>query len=228
MQVRLKILQGSNSGKEIKIPSPKCVIGRGDDCHLRPQSDAISRRHCVIITTENEAVVRDLNSRNGTFVNNERVGEESVLLGGDVLRVGPIEFEVALEQTPGKPKRSKVSDIKEAVARTAEGSGISSQTELEDVSQWLEEADTEEKQRRTTDPETRQFRFDDTAMPPDGEKSAGPTAETKALKPDANKKGDGKKADKKEPGKLPSRPTSNSKDSREAAADMLKKFFNRR
>ena len=63
MQVRLKILQGSNAGKEIKLPAPKCVIGRGDDCHLRPQSDAISRRHCVIITTENEAVVRDLDSR---------------------------------------------------------------------------------------------------------------------------------------------------------------------
>jgi len=240
MQVRLKILQGSNAGKEIKLPAPKCVIGRGDDCHLRPQSDAISRRHCVIITTENEVVVRDLNSRNGTFVNNERVAEESVLLGGDVLRVGPLEFEVAVEQTPGKPKRPKVSDIKEAVARTAEGSSIGTTTELEDVSQWLEEADTEEKQRRFTDPETRQFRLDDTAMPPDNEKQVGSTAETKALKPDPKKadpKADAKadaKADKpgkkkkEEPGKLPQRPSSNSKDSREAAADMLKKFFNRR
>jgi len=232
MQVRLKILQGSNAGKEIKIPSPKCVIGRGDDCHLRPQSDAISRRHCVIITTENEAVVRDLNSRNGTFVNNERVAEESVLLGGDMLRVGPLEFEVAIEQTPGKPKRPKVADIKEAVARTAEGSSVGTATELEDVSQWLEEADTEEKQRRYTDPETRQFRLDDTEMPPEDDKKVGSTTETKALKPDP-KKVDAKaekpeKKKKEEPGKLPHRPGSSSKDSREAAADMLKKFFNRR
>jgi predicted component of type VI protein secretion system len=230
MQVRLKILQGSNAGKEIKLPAPKCVIGRGDDCHLRPQSDAISRRHCVIITTENEAVVRDLNSRNGTFVNNERVAEESVLLGGDVLRVGPLEFEVAVEQTPGKPKRPKVSDIKEAVARTAESSSIGTTTELDDVSQWLEEADTEEKQRRVTDPETRQFRLDDTAMPAEDEngKKVGSTAETKALKPDPKKADKPEKKKKEEPGKLPQRPTSNSKDSREAAADMLKKFFNRR
>lgn len=233
MQVRLKILQGSNTGKEIKIPAPKCVIGRGDDCHLRPQSDAISRRHCVIITTENEVVVRDLNSRNGTFVNNERVGEESVLLSGDMLKVGPLEFEVAVEQTPGKPKRPKVTDIKEAVARTAEGSGVTATTELDDVSQWLEEADTEEKQRRTTDPETRQFRLDDTAMPPEESSKPASSAETKALKPDPKKADSGKtekaeKAEKKEPGKLPARPTSNTKDSREAAADMLKKFFNRR
>ncbi len=228
MQIRLKILQGSNAGKEIKIPSPKCVIGRGDDCHLRPQIDAISRRHCVIMTTENEAVVRDLNSRNGTFVNNERVAEESVLLSGDILRVGPLEFEVAVEQTPGKPKRPKVSDIKEAVARTAEGSAVAATSELGDVSQWLEEADTEEKQRRYTDPETRQFRLDDTAMPPD-EKSTGPTTETKALKPDPKQADKKEKAEKKKaPGKLPARPTTSSKDSREAAADMLKKFFNRR
>lgn len=230
MQVRLKIMQGSNAGKEIKIPAPKCVIGRGDDCHLRPQTDAISRRHCVIITTENEVVVRDLNSRNGTFVNNERVGEESVLLTGDVLRIGPLEFEVAVEQTPGKPKRSKISDIKEAVARTAEGSGVSATTELDDVSQWLEEADTEEKERRTTDPETRQFRLDDTAMPPEDKKKVDATTETKAIKPDP-KKAEPKKAEKvekKEPGKLPPRQGNGSKDSREAAADMLKKFFNRR
>ena len=224
MQIRLKILQGSNAGKEIRIPSPKCVIGRGDDCHLRPQIDAISRHHCVIMTTENEAVVRDLNSRNGTFVNNERVAEESVLLTGDILRVGPLEFEVAVEQTPGKPKRPKVSDIKEAVARTAEGSAVTTKSELGDISQWLEEADTEEKQRRYTDPETRQFRLDDTAMPPD-QKAVSPTTETKALKPEPEKK---EKADKKGPGKLPPRPSTSSKDSREAAADMLKKFFNRR
>ena len=85
-----------------------------------------------------------------------------------------------IEQTPGKPKRPKVSDIKEAVARTAEGSGVSTATELDDVSQWLEEADTEEKQRRYTDPETRQFRLDDTAMPPEDKKKADATTETKA------------------------------------------------
>jgi hypothetical protein len=37
-----------------------------------------------------------------------------------------------------------------------------------------------------------------------------------------------KRPEKKAPGKLPPRPTTQSKDSREAAADMLKKLFNRR
>lgn len=221
MQVRLKVMQGSNLGKEVKIPAPKCIIGREEGCHLRPQTDAVSRRHCVIITTENEVVVRDLNSRNGTYVNDERVAEEAVLLHGDVLRVGPLQFEMIIEQTPGKAKRPKVADIKEAVARTAEGSGIHSTTDLGDVTQWLEEADTHERSRRTTDPETRQFRLDDTMVPA--------AADAAAEGNDANAAAATlKRPDKKAPGKLPPRPSTSKADSREAAADMLKKFFNRR
>jgi predicted component of type VI protein secretion system len=142
MQVRVKILHGSNAGQEVKIPTPKCLIGRGDECHLKPQSDAVSRKHCVIITTDTEVVVRDLNSRNGTFVNGERVGEESVLLSGDQLRVGPLEFEMVIEQTAAKAKRPKVSDIKEAVARTAEGGTSSATSDLGEVTDWLANSTT--------------------------------------------------------------------------------------
>lgn len=226
MHVRLKILHGSNAGKEVKIPTPKCLIGRGDDCHLKPQSDAISRKHCVIITTDSEVVVRDLNSRNGTFVNGERVGEESLLLTGDQLRVGPLEFEMVIEHTAAKAKRPKVSDIKEAVARTAEGSGSSITTDF-DVTDWLAEGDEADRERRTTDPETRQFRLDEsTDRGTVIEAKEGATTDTKALPPDeASPK---KKEKKPPPGKLPPRPSAQTKDSREAATDMLKKFFNRR
>lgn len=222
MLVQLKILHGSNTGKVITIPAPKCVIGRGDDCHLRPQSDAVSRQHCTIITTENEVIVRDMSSRNGTFVNGERVGEEAVLLSGDVLRVGPLEFELQIEQTAGKAKRSKVSDIKAAVARTAEG-GVSATTELSDIGDWLAEGDEADKERRTIDPDTRQFRVDETSNPDTAvAKKDGATSETKTIDEGP------KRPEKKAPGKLPQRPSTQLKDSREAAADMLKKFFNRR
>jgi hypothetical protein len=148
-------------------------------------------------------------------------GLPTVLLHGDILRVGPLQFEMLIEQTPGKAKRPKVADIKEAVARTAEGSGINSTSDLGDVTQWLEEADTHERSRRTTDPETRQFRLDDTLVPASSETpSAGidPKAAAGTLKRPA----------KQVPGKLPPRPATSKADSREAAADMLKKFFNRR
>jgi hypothetical protein len=171
--------------------------------------------------TENEVMVRDLNSRNGTFVNDEKVSGEAVLLHGDVLKVGPLPFEMIIEQSPSHPKRPKVADIKEAVARTAEVGGSAGSTADLDVSQWLDEADTQEKSRRTSDPETRQFRLDDTVAPVAGA-AAAPSGDTKTVVAAP------KKPEKKEPGKLPPRPTTTKADSREAAADMLKKFFNRR
>ena len=220
MQARLKIAGGPNADKEIKVPGPECLIGRGDDCHLRTQSDAVSRRHCVIRTTENDVTVKDLGSRNGTFVNGEQVAQETVLLDGDHLRVGPLEFQIVLEQTVGRPKRPKVAGIKEVAARTAGAAETSSTAELDDVANWLDEAEQVEKEKRVADPETRQFHLDETShnLPKPGEKNDG---ETKNL--------DGsKRPEKKSPGKLPPRPSTSGKDSREAASDMLKKFFNRR
>ena len=223
MQVRLKVLQGSKTGKEIKLPTPQCLVGRSEECHLRPQTDAISRRHCLIMTTENEVVVRDLKSRNGTFVNGERVTEEAVLLSGDQLRVGPLAFEVVIETA--KAKRPKVHDIKEVAARTAESGDTNLTTELEDIDQWLAEADVEEQTKRHSDPETRQFRLDDTSAPSSGDaKPVTADGETKTIAEAST----GKRPEKKTPGKLPPRPDLNAKDSREAASDMLKKFFNRR
>jgi len=226
MQVRLKILIGSNKGKEIKIPAPKCVIGRGDDCHLKPQSDAISRRHCEIVTSDTEVVVRDLGSRNGTLVNGNRIAEETVLLTGDVLKVGPLEFEMVIEHTAAKLKRPQVKDIKEAAERTVTASS-SSTHDLGDVTQWLDEADQVAKYRKVADPDTRQFRIDDTSTGlPTDDSAIASTGDTKAEEPAAPD--EGKKQEKKAPGKLPPRPTVQAKDSREAAADMLKKLFNRR
>ena len=121
-----------------------------------------------------------------------------------------------------KAKRPKVTDIKEVAARTAEGGTSDLTTELDNIDQWLSEADDEEQEKRQSDPETRQFRLDDTSAPAGGEaKPVDADGDTKTIDP-------AKRPAKKAPGKLPPRPQSDSKDSREAASDMLKKFFNRR
>jgi pSer/pThr/pTyr-binding forkhead associated (FHA) protein len=243
MLVKLIVRTGAQAGKELKIPAPHCLIGRSEECHLRPQIEAISRRHCMIVTTENEVVVRDLQSRNGTFVNGEQVKEESVLLTGDVLRVGPIEFEALIEQKASKPKQTAVKDIKEAVVRTAAGG--TDDADPGDVSQWLTDADEEERQKRMATPETRQFRVDDTAHKIQLGGAAAPPPEVEEAATEEVKPGSGEdtkigasatdqtkampaRPQKKPPGKLPPRPAVQTNNSREAAADVLKKFFNRR
>src|SRR5687768_1475274 len=83
VEVKLKVQAGSNAGKEIPVPMARFLIGRSDECQLRPKSDAISRNHCSILINGEDVSVRDLNSRNGTFINDERVSGDSLLKNGD-------------------------------------------------------------------------------------------------------------------------------------------------
>jgi pSer/pThr/pTyr-binding forkhead associated (FHA) protein len=97
MNVRLKVLSGGSAGKEVKLQEGEFFIGRGDGCHLRPKSDAISRKHCVLVVDEKQVLIRDLQSRNGTLVNGEKIEGDRQLQRGDRLTVGPLEFEVILQ-----------------------------------------------------------------------------------------------------------------------------------
>src|SRR5688500_18645287 len=99
LQVNLKVLVGGNTGKEIPVPVSRFLIGRSDECHLRPKSDAISRNHCAILIHDDEVAIRDLNSRNGTFLNDERVKGDQPVHTGDKLRIGRLEFEFVVTET---------------------------------------------------------------------------------------------------------------------------------
>ena len=92
-----------------------------------------------------------------------------------------------------------------------------------DITDWLEEGDESDKARQLAEPDTRQFRLDPDAATPAEETAHGDEPTTNAS--DEDKK---KKKNKPKPGKLPPRAQDLTADSREAAADMLKKFFNRR
>jgi len=231
MIVKLKVTHGPSAGKEIKIPRAQFLIGRGDECSLRPKSDAISRKHCLLLVEANQVVIRDLGSKNGTYVNGDRVEGERTLKPGDHLKIGPLEFEMLIDYGLGGDKRPKVESVAEAASRSFDSNASDA-----DVTSWLEEADELDKARRAVDPETRQFKIEETDR---AELEDAATTELSSLKHDTVEKAadesdsgklaaDAKKAAKPEYGKLPQRNEPQSATSRDAAADMLKKFFNRR
>jgi pSer/pThr/pTyr-binding forkhead associated (FHA) protein len=88
---------GPNQGKVLDIKLSQFVVGRDPQCHLRPASPMISKRHCAVLQREGRAFIRDFGSTNGTFVNNEPVKGEIELHHGDQLKIGPLIFEVRLE-----------------------------------------------------------------------------------------------------------------------------------
>ncbi len=136
MELTLKLLNGRSAGKEIKVQSSKFLIGRAEDCHLRPHSDLVSRHHCVLLVEEGFCAVRDFGSRNGTFVNGQKAVGQQELKNGDQLKVGVLEFEVELTSSVGGKKLPKVKNVKEVAQRTA-AAAAAKKTDEDDISDWL-------------------------------------------------------------------------------------------
>jgi pSer/pThr/pTyr-binding forkhead associated (FHA) protein len=199
MDVRLRVLVGRSAGQEIPVPGPAFLIGRADECQLRPKSEFISRRHCEITLEDSRTTIRDLGSRTGTFVNGTLIPpRRSVeLQTGDKVKVGPLEFDVLVKHTLERKKKPKVEGIDDVAARTAGG-----RDEI-DVSQWLTASDEE-------------VSLGDTLMAAPGQTliSAADLMDPPAA---SSAPGD-EKAEK---------PAPSSGDSRQAAADALRKHMRR-
>lgn len=113
MQVGLKVIEGKQTGTLIPLNRQKFLIGREEDCQLRPNSDLVSRHHCVIAVDDFTVRIRDLGSTNGTFVNNQRITTQVVLKQGDLIRIGKLAFEMQIRAVD---TAAKVQTVPEPVA----------------------------------------------------------------------------------------------------------------
>ncbi len=80
----------------------KYTVGRGETCHLRIPLASVSREHATIFfdEEEDELMIEDLGSSNGTFVNRERIDEPMELTPGDVVQIGNVPFQVVIDGYP--------------------------------------------------------------------------------------------------------------------------------
>ena len=96
MSVKMKVVQGKPHGSVLDFPEGEFVVGRGPECHVRPNSEQVSRQHCLLRIHGNDVHVRDLGSTNGTLVNGKLLVEECMLGDGDTLQLGPLVLELVL------------------------------------------------------------------------------------------------------------------------------------
>ncbi len=94
MHLQMKVVKGKPQGHCLSFPPGEYMFGRGPECDVRPNSDLVSRQHCMVRISSETALIRDLGSRNGTLVNGQLVIGERVLLHGDKVQVGPLLLEV--------------------------------------------------------------------------------------------------------------------------------------
>ncbi len=219
MEIHLKVLVGRHAGQVIRIAAPKFLIGRAEDCQLRPHSEMVSRHHCALIIEGDYAEVRDFGSKNGTFVNEERVLPARELKNGDVLRIGPLQFEVTLVGRGSAPRKPKVSSVREAALRSAEGP--SKPVDEENVHQWLEEDEQKDLADHPTRTmvgvdETANFDAETLLSTSNSEKEEDEAELVTPLEEEKEKK-------PQQPPK-PAKPTIQAESSDEAAAEILRKL----
>lgn len=97
MLIHLEVAHDKNKGMLVRVGKLPFILGRDPSCHLRAASRMISLKHCEIFDHQGRVQVRDLGSTNGTFVNGHKVSEPAELNDGDLLRVGPLAFNVKMQ-----------------------------------------------------------------------------------------------------------------------------------
>lgn len=126
LKVQLIVVQGKPEGKTIPLTGSVFRIGRDESCQLRPSSEEVSRRHAEFAVSADSVTVRDLGSRNGTFLNGRAVTELSKLKSGDLVKVGPLTFTVSIQ--------GAVAAASAAAAGTGGAAAAASAKSLDEVS----------------------------------------------------------------------------------------------
>lgn len=128
----LVIQSGKQQGKRLTLPPDKVfIVGREEGCQLLLNSALVSRQHCHLKQADDGIWVRDLNSQNGTYVNEVAITEPTLMTAGDTVRIGATVFEVQPHAKPG-------SGPTKAAAPKPKKEGALSDA---DIASWLSEGE---------------------------------------------------------------------------------------
>jgi hypothetical protein len=174
-----------------------------------------------------EVWVEDLGSRNGTYVNNVRIAERTKVSDGDLIKVGSLELRVSCSM-PATPSTGSEDDVSRWLMADDQPAGMSDTTRTLQASPGDSVADLEAssihgavRATDTTDAAAEgSFVSGIDAVPKDETSGSGSRSALEALK-----------AAKSKPSSLPQGTTAKKQgtdSSRDAAAEALKKFFERK
>jgi len=97
--IRLSLLDASEP-MDYAFTVPDFQIGRDPSCEISLSDHAISAHHARFRFHHNQWWIEDMNSTNGTFLNDERLQTSTVIMDGDDLRVGGSIFSIRLGEPP--------------------------------------------------------------------------------------------------------------------------------
>lgn len=110
------ILETNLTKKRVFPFYAKMIIGRHSTNDIPLPDRTVSKRHAVIGRVRGQAVVKDLDSRNGTFVNGQKV-EKAILACGDRLKVGSVMLRFFQEDETPTAKDAENSTTHQCVQK---------------------------------------------------------------------------------------------------------------
>ena len=111
LDAKLIVVGGDAKAGEFRLNLP-CTIGRGREATLTLPHPLVSRVHCELFERNGMLVVKDLESLNGTFVNNQKIIGERILHPTELLTLGNVTFRAFY----GDPA-SEVQEIKQSTKK---------------------------------------------------------------------------------------------------------------
>ncbi len=128
----LKTVRGWNPGQVIPLARPAVILGRHPDCDIVLDLGPVSRQHARVLQIGSEYYIEDLHSRNGTFVNDERLEGRRRLVENDQIRICDVVFSFHLETPPAdQVGLTEASDSLVVVDDAALGRGSTVVSKLE-------------------------------------------------------------------------------------------------
>jgi transcriptional regulator with GAF, ATPase, and Fis domain len=113
VEPRLLAVRGPLKGHVIPLPEGEYWVGRHATNDLQLEDNAVSRRHCLFIRSSDACTLKDLDSRNGTFVTGTPVTEQ-LLEPGDEIRIGASVFCYLVDSgAPPAAKQPSVQSTRE-------------------------------------------------------------------------------------------------------------------
>ncbi|QEG33474.1 FHA domain-containing protein [Bythopirellula goksoeyrii] len=104
--LKLTVMNGPNQGRSLTVGCCEtCLIGRGPQADFVVIDLRLSREHFFIDGSQGNWQVRDMNSRHGTYVNDQRI-DEILLEQDDFIIAGDTKFLVSITDVPIKREHS--------------------------------------------------------------------------------------------------------------------------
>jgi hypothetical protein len=91
---RLVVTEGENAGRELPLTGRELHIGRAPNSDLVVNDEYASTQHAKLVLMNDDWLIQDLNSTNGTYLAGARVGTPAVVKLGTPVKIGKTVFEL--------------------------------------------------------------------------------------------------------------------------------------